>query len=433
MYLEFFGLTQRPFQLTPDAEFLYMSPQHSEAKAHMDYAVLNRDSCVVVTGDVGCGKTTLINRFLSEIDDEIRVARIFQTQLSPRQFLQAVLVQFGFKPFRKNKAELLETIRNFLLEEHANGRQVVLVVDEAQNLSLKVLEEIRLLTDIETQKSKTINVLLCGQPEFEDKLYSDGMEQLAQRVHFHVRLRPLSLVETSEYLRCRLQIAGYRDEEDLFPAEVIPMIFRFTGGVPRLINTLCDTVLTSAYVEEEQEIGHDLIKSSLEELEWEPYANRTRRKEAHQKKLTRSAPSIVLVREGTVIQKYKVHGTRLVIGRDADNDIPVASEYISRHHVQISFYNDAYWASDLKSTNGTFVNGKRVHKHQLRDKDVIALGHHRLVFQDVKERPQVDSNEQATNISDYLGTRVLDTDTITASQPAIDAKAAPDAGGSEAM
>ena len=384
-----------------------MSPQHSEAKAHMDYAVLNRDSCVVVTGEVGCGKTTLINRFLSEVNEEIRVARIFQTQLSPRQFLQSLLVQFGFKPFRKNKAELLETVRNFLLEEHRHGRQVVLIVDEAQNLSVKVLEEIRLLTDIETEKAKTINVLLCGQPEFEDKLYSSGMEQLAQRVHFHVRLRPMSLVETSEYINFRLKVAGYKGEDDLFPAEVIPAIFRYTGGVPRLINTLCDTVLTSVFVDEEEVISGDTISSALEELKWVPFAERSNRKKNKQTKLPVRSPQLVLVREGTVIQKYKIHGDRLVIGRDADNDIPVASEFISRHHVQISYYNDAYWVSDLKSTNGTYVNGKRVQKHQLTDKDVIALGHHRLIFQDIKERRSSGNSDAATNISDYRGTRVI--------------------------
>lgn len=407
MYLDYFGLHQRPFQLTPDAEFLYMSPQHTEAKAHMDYAVLNRDSCVVVTGEVGCGKTTLINRFLSEVSEDIRVARIFQTQLSPRQFLQSLLVQFGYKPFRKNKAELLETVRNFLLEEHRSGRQVVLIVDEAQNLSVKVLEEIRLLTDIETEKAKTINVLLCGQPEFEEKLYSPGMEQLAQRVHFHVRLRPLSLVETSEYINFRLRVAGYSGEDDLFPAEVIPAIFRYTGGVPRLINTLCDTVLTSVFVDEEESITNEAISSALQELKWVPFAERSSRKQSHQKKLTEQVPELVLVREGTVIQKYKIHGDRMVIGRDADNDIPVASEFISRHHVQISYYNDAYWVSDLKSTNGTYVNGKRIQKHQLADKDVIAIGHHRLIFKDIKDRSAANTAEGATNISDYRGTRVL--------------------------
>lgn len=410
MYLDYFGLNQAPFQLTPDAEFLYMSPQHSEAKAHMDYAVLNRDSCVVVTGDVGCGKTTLINRFLSEVDEEIRVARIFQTQLSPRQFLQSLLVQFGFKPFRKNKAELLETVRNFLLEEHRAGRQVVLIVDEAQNLSVKVLEEIRLLTDIETEKAKTINVLLCGQPEFEDKLYSSGMEQLAQRVHFHVRLRPLSLVETSEYINFRLKVAGFNGEDDLFPAEVVPAIFRYTGGVPRLINTLCDTALTSVFVEEDDLVSNGAVSSALKELKWVPFAERSNRKQSPKTRLTEHAPQLVLVREGTIIQKYKVHGDRLVIGRDADNDIPVASEFISRHHVQISYYNDAYWVSDLKSTNGTYVNGKRVQKHQLADKDVIALGHHRLIFQDVKQRRAAKDGDAAANISDYRGTRVIGED-----------------------
>ncbi|NNF16506.1 MAG: AAA family ATPase [Gammaproteobacteria bacterium] len=408
MYLEYFGLKQQPFQLTPDAEFLYMSPQHSEAKAHLDYAVMNRDSCVVISGDIGCGKTTLINRFVAELDENIRVARIFQTQLTARQFLQSLLVQFGFKPFRKNKAELLDTIRTFLLEEHAKGRQVVLIIDEAQNLSLKVLEEIRLLTDIETEKSKTINVVLCGQPELEEKLQTAGLEQFAQRIHFHVRLQPLSLVETSEYINFRLKVAGYDREDDLFPADVIPTIYRFSGGVPRLINTLCDTALTAAFVEEEDIISSDTIGNSLEELNWEPFKERTERKRAAPKDLTAVTPRLVLVREGTVLQKYKINSVRMVIGRDADNDIPVASEFISRHHAQISFYRDSYWVNDLKSTNGTFVNGRRIQRRRLANNDVIAIGHHRLIFQDANAVAQDDDDNLPTDISDFRGTRVID-------------------------
>lgn len=427
MYLEYFGLNQPPFQLTPDAEFLYMSPQHTEAKAHMDYAVLNRDSCVVITGDIGCGKTTLINRFLAEVDEDIRIARIFQTQLTPRQFLQSLLVQFGFKPFRKNKAELLDNIRNFLLEEHARGRQVVLIIDEAQNLGLKVLEEIRLLTDIETEKSKTVNVLLCGQPELEEKLQTSGMEQFAQRIHFHVKLRPLSLVETSEYINFRLKVAGYRREDDLFPAEVIPTLFRYSGGVPRLINTLCDTALTAAFVEDEPIVSADTIGKSLEELDWQPFSKRAERKDSRQRNLQRAAPRLVLVREGTVLQKYTIDGGRLLIGRDADNDIPVASEFISRHHAQISFYRDSYWVNDLKSTNGTYVNGKRVQRRRLLNKDVIAIGHHRLIFQDSNAVTPAEGAALTTDISDFRGTRVLDEPfAITGRHKIVDIKAVPD-------
>lgn len=427
MYLEYFGLEQPPFQLTPDAEFLYMSPQHKEAKAHMDYAVMNRDSCVVISGDIGCGKTTLINRFLADLDDSIRVARIFQTQLTARQFLQSLLVQFGFKPFRKNKAELLENIRQFLLDEHAKGRQVVLIVDEAQNLSLKVLEEIRLLTDIETQKSKTVNVVLCGQPELEEKLQTSGLEQFTQRIHFHVKLRPLSLVETSEYINFRLKVAGYDREDDLFPAEVIPTVYRYSGGVPRLINTLCDTALTAAFVDEETIVSTETIGKSLEELDWEPFTSRAEKRRSASRNLEEAVPRLVLVREGTVLQKFKINGVRMVIGRDADNDIPVASEYISRHHARISFYRDSYWINDLKSTNGTFVNGKRVQRRRLSNKDVISLGHHRLIFQDVGSVERNEDVAQPTDISDFRGTRVLDESAAPASrQNVVDIKSASD-------
>lgn len=409
MYLDHFGLNKAPFQLTPDAGFLYLSPQHSKAKAHMDYAVLNRDSCVVVTGEIGCGKTTLINQFLRDIGDDVCVARIFQTQISTRQFLQTLLAQFGIEAYQKNKAELLSLVTDFLMEQDRKGTQVVLVVDEAQNLSMRVLEEIRLLTDIETEKAKTINVILCGQPELNDQLNDPAMAQLLQRIHFRVHVEPLSMIEMSEYIDHRLRIAGYPRNEPLFPAAVMPTFFRYTGGVPRLINTLCDTVLTAAYVDEKTRVDEALVDAAVRELDWGPYDHRTRSTDKRtfpSKQVT--PPKLVLLRDGEIVKRHVIEDRRVLIGRDPDNDVPVASEFISRHHAQISYYRGAYWVMDLKSTNGTYVNGKRIRRARLNDRDVIAIGHHRVVFQNPRQGSSDDKVEKTANLSDFQGTAVLD-------------------------
>ncbi|MEM6639619.1 MAG: AAA family ATPase [Pseudomonadota bacterium] len=435
MYLEHFELNKPPFQLTPDASFLYLSPQHAKAKAHMEYAVVNRDSCVVVTGEVGCGKTTLINGFLREIGDDVRVARLFQTQISTRQFLQTLLAQFGIEAYHKNKAELLADVSAFLMTCHKRGEQVVLIVDEAQNLSLRVLEEIRLLTDIETETAKAINIILCGQPELSGKLQQPEMEQVLQRVRFQVHLEALSMVEMSEYIDHRLRVAGWRKTDSLFPTSVMPLLFRYTGGVPRLINTLCDTVLTAAYVDDVSTVGDDLVLESIRELDWGPYEQRTRSTDQRTFPTREDTPpKLVLLREGEILRRHILEDRRVLIGRDADNDVPIASEFVSRHHAQISFYRGAYWIMDLKSTNGTYVNGKPIRRCRLRDRDIVALGHHRIVFQNPLESADTADANMA-DISDFQSTSVLDPDAVAADTPKSEAQpptATPSAGnGSE--
>src|SRR5258706_10235479 len=192
MYLEYFGLSAKPFGLTPDSGFLFMSEPHSRAKAYMDYTVWNRDGFVVITGEIGSGKTTLIQKLLSELDENVLVAKIFQTQLNEVEFLQAVLVEFGLNPFNAKKVELIDMLNSFLIEHFLKGKQIVLIVDDAHNLSIKVLEEIRMLAGLETRKEKILHVILVGQPHLNDMLDSPDMEQLMQRIKLRDYIRALS-------------------------------------------------------------------------------------------------------------------------------------------------------------------------------------------------------------------------------------------------
>ena len=274
MYLEHFGLKEFPFRLTPDTEFLFMSSAHTRAKAYMDYTVWNREGFVVITGEIGCGKTTLLKKLLSELDDErILVAKVFQTQLDEVEFLQAVLVEFGLNPFNAKKVELIDMLNTFLVESYRNLQQIVLIVDDAHNLSMKALEELRMLSGLETQKEKILHVILVGQPQLNDMLEAPEMEQLLQRVRLRFHLRPMSQDETAGYIAHRLKVAG-ATRDDLMTPECIPVIYKYTGGVPRLINTLCDTALTSAYADERSAVTLDVLKESLDELQWRPYERR---------------------------------------------------------------------------------------------------------------------------------------------------------------
>lgn len=280
MYLEFFKLRELPFRLTPDSEFLYMSGAHSRAKAYMDYTVWNREGFVVITGEIGCGKTTLIQKLLSELDENVLVAKIFQTQLDEVEFLQAVLVEFGMNPFSAKKVESIDMLNTFLLDNFLQLKQLVLIVDDAHNLSLKVLEEIRMLSGLETRKEKVLHVILVGQPALNDMLESQEMEQLTQRVRLRYHIKPLSVNDARDYIHHRLAVAGAQDPKKIFVPDTIPIIYKYTGGLPRLINTLCDTALTCAFADNIHSVTMSVLNTAIEELQWLPYADRANKRRA---------------------------------------------------------------------------------------------------------------------------------------------------------
>jgi general secretion pathway protein A len=272
MYLDFFGLREPPFRLTPDADFLYMSRAHARAKAYMDYTVLSRDGFVVVTGEIGSGKTTLINKLVAELPDDVIVAKMFQTQLTEIEFLQSVLTEFGAERFGSGKVELLNQLNEFLIEMYRQNRRVLLIIDEAQNLSDKVLEEVRLLSGLETNKDKLLSIILTGQPELAQVVDSPKFEQLAQRVRLRFHLGALPESEVRDYINHRMRVAG--NDSEVFKDDAFSLIYEYTGGIPRLINSLCDMALLTAYVEDEPAVDVSRIRASIEELGWVPFDQR---------------------------------------------------------------------------------------------------------------------------------------------------------------
>jgi len=398
MYLEHFKLNELPFRLSPDPAFLYLSKHHARAKAYMESTIWFTDGFVVITGEIGSGKTTLIETFLRELEKDVVVAQVAQTQVSPIEFLQAVLVQFGFSPFKMRKAELLATLNQFLVEQFAAGRKVLLIIDEAQNLSNRVLEEIRLLSGVETTTEKVLRIILAGQPELSDKLESPEMLQLVQRVRLRFHLTALTPEDTQAYVLHRLEVAGSHGRK-LFADDTYPIIYRYTGGVPRLINTLCDTTLMCAFARGQTQLGVDELNAAIEELQWSEFVSRSSRIRASlvvAPARRRIGPDEVLARiivahSGERVEERPLRPGRLIIGRTQENDLQIDSKFISRHHCQIITTAEGSVLEDLNSTNGVYLKSKRIRKHHLNDGDVIVLGKHEIMYLDersVRSRAQ---------------------------------------------
>ena len=405
-YLSHFNLQEQPFRLTPDPDFLYWSKQHARAKAYMESTIWLADGFVVITGEIGSGKTTLLQSFLSEFDDNVVYAVVSQTQLTPTQFLQSVLAEFGFKPFNKRKVELLDMLNMFLIEQYSNGKKVVLVVDEAQNLTRKVLEEVRLISGIETHKEKVLRIILAGQPELRDTLDSPGLKQLVQRVRLRFHLGPLDRREMGEYIDHRLAVAGC-EEKNLFGKDTHEILYRYTGGVPRLINTLCDTALLCAFADEKNHIGQDDVMTAIDELNWTEHESSTgtydklqqiQRVESDDSHVTR----IEVRTDGEVVDDLTFPPGRVIVGRSPDNEIFIKSKFVSRHHAQLITDDGGCTIEDLNSTNGVFLREKQVKKYRLRDGDVVSLGVHELVYHDLRQQEESFDDQLDDAIEDQL-------------------------------
>lgn len=266
MYCTFYGFRESPFNITPNPRFLFMSDQHREAFAHLIYAVETRAGFVELTGEVGTGKTTLLRTFLSRLDSEgHRTALIFNPCLSSLELLQSINREFGIAWETGSRLELLQVLNAFLLEQKAAGRSVVLVMDEAQNLSPEVLEQIRLISNLETETDKLIQIILSGQPELLSLLAREELRQLNQRITVRYHLLPMAFDSTRRYIEHRMELAGcFRAAE--FSTAALKRIFRFSGGVPRLVNIACDRALLIGFTEEERLISGRMAALAVSEI-----------------------------------------------------------------------------------------------------------------------------------------------------------------------
>ena len=266
MYERFYNLRERPFALSPDPEYLYPSRVHQEALDYLRYGLETQAGFIVITGEIGSGKTTLMQTLLRNVDSHTAVGRIVNTMLEPRELLETIMLDFGLDPAGRSKALLLRDLSQFLVDQRLGGRMVLLAIDEAQNLSLATLEELRMLSNLETEKSKLLQIVMVGQPGLRDKLAAPELEQLRQRITVSYHLPPLDIDETANYINHRLRRAALGAPLE-FPREATDPIYGRSRGVPRIINVICDAALVFGYAEERRVFDVATIREVLGELE----------------------------------------------------------------------------------------------------------------------------------------------------------------------
>jgi putative secretion ATPase (PEP-CTERM system associated) len=266
MYERFYQLRERPFALSPDPEYLYPSRVHQEALDYLRYGLESQAGFIVITGEIGSGKTTLLQALLRNLDSQTTVGRIVNTMLEPRELIESIMIDFGLDPAGRSKPLMLRDLSQYLVDQRLAGRLVLLVIDEAQNLGLGALEELRMLSNLETEKSKLLQIVLVGQPNLRDKLSAPELEQLRQRITVSNHLPPLDAEETWNYINHRLRHAALAAPL-VFPRAATDLIHARSGGVPRIINVICDAALVFGYAEERRAFDAPVILEVLDELE----------------------------------------------------------------------------------------------------------------------------------------------------------------------
>jgi len=265
MYCQFYGLKERPFNVTSDPAFFFFSKKHKEALSHLLYGVTERKGIVVITGEIGTGKTTLCRFFLNQLGENIKTAFILNPYFSDSQLLEAIIKDFGIQAKFRSRLSYLGELNRFLLGESGRGNNVVLIIDESQNLKPRTLEQVRLLSNLETEKDKLLQVVLVGQPELNHRLNLPELRQLQQRIAVRYHIAPLEKDEIKDYIDHRLNVAAVNNKI-VFSKEAVQAIADFSCGIPRLINIVCDRALLAGFVVETYEIDLDNINRCLEEL-----------------------------------------------------------------------------------------------------------------------------------------------------------------------
>jgi general secretion pathway protein A len=299
IYNAYFGFTENPFNISPDPDFLYRSPQHEEALANLIYGVRSRKGFIVLTGEVGTGKTTMLECLRDYLDSQrTEFAFIFNSRLTPEQFFEMMAFDFELECDRKSKTEVLFALNSLLIQQAERGRTCVLIVDEAHNLDWEVLEEIRLLGNLENRQGKLLQIILAGQPELDRKLDAPNLRQLKQRIVLRCSLNPLTPDESAAYIETRLARAGMT-RQTVFAPEVLEEIYKRSRGIPRLINLLCDNLLVTAFAMEQRAATLDMLDEVCQDLrlEW-PGSNRDRRSRSRYGMTEESYPEAGVTRSG---------------------------------------------------------------------------------------------------------------------------------------
>lgn len=384
MYLKYFGLRDYPFLSTSDRRFYYLSEGQQRASDYLKYLLVVRDGIVVLTGEPGVGKTVLVDQVCANLPEKVKIVHFHQTLLSVDEFLLSICMQLDLQPEYKDKPHLLEAIKNFAMDQHLNMQPVLLTIDEAQNLSPLILEEIRLLANLEMFGRKLIQVILLGHPELRVNITSLPSDAFLQTVRLNHHLEPMQREEIREYIDYRLYVAG-NDGRLVFPTELLDGIICYTGGIPRLVNQLCDMMLITAYINKTNDISSLCLHNAIHKLAWPLYIERKSDLPLHttnQAEVTIRPLPLLVVRKGDVIVgKYLLNRKRMLIGRQKDLDICIDEAKSSRIHAQLIFLYGQFFIHDLNSMNGTHIANNKIRWHELKDQDEIRIGQHTLSYQ----------------------------------------------------
>jgi general secretion pathway protein A len=271
VYLEYYSLTEAPFDITPNPRFLFYSPKHREAYNHLLYGIRERKGFVQLTGEVGAGKTTLCRAMLEQLDGQFATALILNPVMSPDELMKAIAIEFGLDVRDLDRLETIEEINKFLLWQVEMGKDSVLIIDEAQDLTDELLEQVRLLSNLELDNRKLLQIVLMGQPELRDRLNNPRLKQLRQRITVRYHLMPLNRCEVNQYIQHRLEVSGAKGAP-YFTQPALWRVHRYSGGIPRLVNAVCDKALLAGYVQQTDKIDYGTVGQAVRELEGEIHA-----------------------------------------------------------------------------------------------------------------------------------------------------------------
>jgi len=387
MYCKHYGFSEKPFDVTPDPRFLYLTERHWETLASIIYGIRERRGFITVIGEVGTGKTTLLNSALDRLDEKTRVAFIFNTDVTFDQMLIMALYEWGLvEPKEKlSKVNALQRLNRFAIEQMAKGGNVVLMVDEAQNLDNRVMENLRLLSNLETRRHKLVQIVLSGQPELDNTLNRHELRQFAQRISLRRYVFPFDEKDTYAYLHHRLQAAKHKNSSP-FTGKAQKLIWEYSDGVPRKINNLCDNALLIGYGLKKNKINSAIVQEAARDLKWHRLSDT-------KASIRKTEIKILLTYKNKLLKTFKIDKDEIAIGRHKSNDIQITNSAVSRQHARIIRNQGNYLIEDLKSTNGIYLNKVRIISRYLKDGDVINIGKHTLVV-----NIKTENNKNSTTV-----------------------------------
>jgi type II secretory pathway predicted ATPase ExeA len=400
MYFEYFGLKKNPFRITPDEDFLYLLDSHKRSYAYLKYTAWANDGFMLLTGEIGTGKTLLLKKLSSELGKDIKIVNISQTQLEVDDLLRILLYELTGSFEASSRAELIIRVRMSLLERKKEKEKTLLILDEAQNLNKECLEEIRLLADEMHDGENLLNIILSGQPEIEYKIDRLGLEQLQQRIRITYRLTALKESDVGSYIDFRTFIGyGYRPLEKLkvqllgnLVRQVDPPIFsrlfdvdvskiyNATRGVPRLINSLCETAIVLAYGENTSIVSGKIIKQALDELGWLINEDGDDVEQSPTDANGKDYLKIEVSLDGDDVDSIRVDKLPFSIGRDNTNDLVLKNKTVSKQHAILTKQSGSLVIKDTNSTNGVKINGLKVIAHTISNGEIAQIGRYKLRF-----------------------------------------------------